>query len=155
MVRGFTLIEVLIVIAIIGLLASVVLVGLGSFRTRGRDTRRIADLRATQNALELYYTKTNEYPNDNAWTALEQALQNAKIGVSKLSHDPLVGKSGQDDYRYDVSGDRQSYILRAQLEDATNPALNDDFDGFPGVGAIDGLDLPCDEGSKPYYCVQF
>jgi prepilin-type N-terminal cleavage/methylation domain-containing protein len=52
--KGFTLIEVLTVVAIIGLLASIVLVGLGSFRTRGRDTRRIADLRSTQNALELY-----------------------------------------------------------------------------------------------------
>lgn len=157
--KGFTLIEVLIVIAIIGLLASVVLVGLGSFRSRGRDTRRIADLRATQNALELYYTKTNEYPDDsgagsNSWDALEQTLQGAKIGVSKLSHDPLAGKAGQEDYRYDASRDHQSYILRAQLEDGSNPALNDDFDGF-GAGGVDGLDLPCDEGSKPYYCVQF
>ncbi len=159
--KGFTLIEVLTVIAIVGLLASVVLVGLGSFRTRGRDTRRIADLRATQNALELYYTKTGQYPDDsgigaNSWNAVERTLQDARVGVSKLSHDPLNGKTGQDDYGYDVSRDRQSYVLRAQLEDATNPALNDDFDGFVGAGAIDGIDLPCGESAaKAYYCVQF
>ncbi|MBI2604251.1 MAG: prepilin-type N-terminal cleavage/methylation domain-containing protein, partial [Candidatus Harrisonbacteria bacterium] len=79
---GFTLIEVLIVVAIIGLLASIVLVGLGSFRARGRDARRVADLRQTQNALELFYTKSNAYPNVNSWSALEQALIAATIGVS-------------------------------------------------------------------------
>lgn len=60
--KGFTLIELLIVVAIIGLLASAVLVGLGGFRARGRDARRIADLRETRKALELYYIKNNKYP---------------------------------------------------------------------------------------------
>ncbi len=159
-VCGFTLIEVLMVVGIIALLASVVLVGLGPFRTRGRDTRRIADLRSTQNGLELYYTKFAQYPDDggagpDAWTALERTLQESKIGVSKLSHDPLVGKSGQDDYGYDVSRDRQSYVLRAQLEDASNPVLNDDFDGFVGAGAIDGITMSCADVPRAYYCVQF
>ena len=43
--RGFTLMELLIVVAIIGLLASMILVGLSSFRTRGRDARRIFDVK--------------------------------------------------------------------------------------------------------------
>ena len=83
--QGFTLIELLIVVAIIGLLASVVLVGLGGFRARGRDARRIADLRETQNALELYYTKNNKYPSISGidtWESLKTSLIGAGIGAA-------------------------------------------------------------------------
>ena len=60
-----------------GLLSSVVLVGLGSFRTRGRDARRIADLREVQNALELYNLKNQQYPEETDWLKLETALIDA------------------------------------------------------------------------------
>lgn len=153
--RGFTLIEVLTVVAIIGLLASVILVGLGSFRARARDSRRIADLRSTQNALELYYTKFSQYPPDGNWSALETEITGSSIGVTKIAQDPLISKAGYDQYGYDVSSDRQSYVLRAQLEDQNNPALKDSFHGFTGP-AISGITIDCSVTAlKPYYCVQF
>jgi len=142
---GFTLIELLIVVAIIGLLASVVLVGLGGFRARGRDARRIADLRETQNALELYYTKNNAYPAatvGDSWGGLKTTLIGAGIGVTTISNDPL-GTSRS--YQYGVSSDFQNYVERATLEDSNNPALTDDVDGT--VYTID-----CND---PNYCVQF
>jgi len=145
MKKGFTLIELLIVVAIIGLLASVVLVGLGGFRARGRDARRIADLRETQNALELYYTKNNAYPAatvGDSWGGLKTALVGAGIGVTTISNDPL-GSSRS--YQYGVSTDFQNYVERANLEDSNNPALSDDVDGT--VYTIDCTD--------PNYCVQF
>ena len=153
--RAFTLIEVLTVVAIIGLLASIILVGLGSFRARARDARRIADLRSTQNALELYYTKFTMYPPDGDWSAVQNEVINAAIGVNKLAQDPLTGRSGYDQYGYDVSSDRQSYVLRAQLEDTNNPALAESFHGFTGAG-ISGITIDCSNtATKPYYCVQF
>ncbi len=143
---GFTLIEVLIVVAIIGLLASIVLVGLGSFRARGRDARRVADLRQTQNALELFYTKNNAYPVVNSWSALETALVGASIGVSKISDDPLGASRSYVYAPGPVQGPGpQSYMLRSQLEDPANPVLNDDVDG-----TVFGQDC-----SDPFYCVQF
>lgn len=60
--RGFTLIEVLVVVAIIGLLSSVVIVGLGGARSKARDARRIADIQQIQNALELAYSPATGYP---------------------------------------------------------------------------------------------
>lgn len=51
---GFTLIELLVVIAIIGLLSTIAVVALNSARVKGRDAKRIADVRQMQTALALY-----------------------------------------------------------------------------------------------------
>lgn len=53
--EGFTLVELLVVIAIIGMLASVVLVSLGPARERGRDTKRMTDIRQISTAMELCF----------------------------------------------------------------------------------------------------
>lgn len=60
--RGFTLIELLVVIAIIGILASIVLASVQTVRMKGRDAKRIADMRNIRNALEMYYGDNNRYP---------------------------------------------------------------------------------------------
>lgn len=59
---GFTLIELLTVISIIGLLASVILVNVGDARKKARDARRLADIRQTITALNLYYDQYGDYP---------------------------------------------------------------------------------------------
>jgi len=139
--KGFTLIEILIVVAIIGLLSSIILVGLGSFRARGRDARRVADLRETQNALELYYAKNGSYPGSAAWSALSGTLTGAGIGVTAIPKDPLSGQN----YWYGSNG--QSYVLAAQLEnnDTNTPPLSDDIDG-----SVFGINC-----GDPVYCIQF
>lgn len=52
--RGFTILELLIVVAIIGILAAVTMVLLNSTRAHGRDSRRLEDLRSIENGLHLY-----------------------------------------------------------------------------------------------------
>lgn len=61
--QGFTLIELMVVVFIIGLLASIVTVSVSAARSRGRDTRRFADLDAVKTGLESYANEHNgRYP---------------------------------------------------------------------------------------------
>lgn len=61
--RGFTLIEILVVIAIIGVLIGVLLVALEGVRKTARDTKRKADLEQIRSALEMYRADAGSYPD--------------------------------------------------------------------------------------------
>ena len=148
--RGFTLIELLVVIAIIGMLSSIILVSLGAARKKGRDTRRISDLKQMQLALEMYYdANNNTYPN-----ALSSI---AGVYIGSVPTDPSGTPSSPISYDYDnltaANGSCTSstsvlcpnYVLGGTLEDTGNTVLTNDVDGSPG-GTVNCVD--------PKYCVQ-
>lgn len=113
--KGFTLIELLVVIAIIGVLATIVLVSLSSARQKGRDAKRIADVKQLQLALELYYDASSTYP---------AALANlAPDYIPSEPKDPSTGAS----YKYCIDANSK-YHLGAELEDASHNALSTDQD---------------------------
>ncbi|MEI7451980.1 MAG: LamG-like jellyroll fold domain-containing protein [Candidatus Falkowbacteria bacterium] len=60
---AFTLIELLVVIAIIGILATIAVVALQNARAKARDARRVADVKQTQTALELFFNDQQRYPS--------------------------------------------------------------------------------------------
>lgn len=60
--KGFTLLELLVVISIIGLLATSAFAALNSARAKARDAVRLANLEQLQLALELYFDQNNKYP---------------------------------------------------------------------------------------------
>lgn len=154
--KGFTLIEMLIVVAIIGILSSLILVGLASFRSRGRDARRVADVKQVQNALEVYYTKNLKYPAvtggsaEDRWEELTTTVTGGGIGISQLPIDPL---SPSQDYDYKECNNQQGYIIAVILEDTTNTVLANDIDGTSS-GSCNFGGINCDD-STGTYCVMF
>ncbi len=90
--RGFTLIELLVVIAIIGILSSVVLASLNSARMKGRDARRISDIKQLQLALELYQDANQTYPTAaEAFPAIaSSSVLVTNNYISSLPQDPTL-----------------------------------------------------------------
>lgn len=65
--QGFSLFELLIVIAIMGILISVAVVSYSTIQKKSRDSRRKSDMKSIQNAFEQYYAESNSsYLSDEA-----------------------------------------------------------------------------------------
>lgn len=63
--EGFTLVELLVVMSILGILVTLVAGGFRTAQLRGRDAQRKSDLKELANALELFYADYGLYPPDS------------------------------------------------------------------------------------------
>lgn len=106
-VRGFTLIEILIVVAIISILALIVLGSLGGAREKGRDARRNADIEQYELAIELYFERHDAYPSCSSWqdfSCLQDILES-----EGLFSDPPQGPTFDPDQASDISTPDSGY----------------------------------------------
>jgi type II secretion system protein G len=62
---GFTIVELLIVIVVIGVLATLVINSFSGAQVKARDADRINDVAAIKKALERYYSENGTYPNSD------------------------------------------------------------------------------------------
>ena len=166
--KGFTLIELLVVIAIIGLLASIILASLNTAQQKGRDARRISDLKEIQLALELYYDANSTYPIQGS--ALSATPTGANIPsalvptyISQMPTDPSQPASGASPYYYQyeslqtdgvtacTTGSCPDYAVVAHLEANWNTS------SWGTTSTTGGFNTLCPSSSPagaPYpYCV--
>ena len=82
--RGFTLVEMMVVIVIIGLLATIVIINVMPAADRAAVTKARADISTLEQAVELYRLENARYP------ASEEGLQALVSGnhIRRLPNDP-------------------------------------------------------------------
>jgi len=118
--KAFTIVELLIVIAIIGILATIAAVGFSRYQAEARDAQRASKTTAIAESLEKYYDKNGEYPSCTAMTSDAatvsgstlvginiDALTTPKAAASdtnSIECTDLTGASGESDH-YAYIGD--------------------------------------------------
>lgn len=112
--KGFTLIELVVVIAIIGILAALISGNFINSLKRGRDSQRKADLEHIQKALELYYEDKLAYPATLTFGSVLDDPVSGKKYMLTIPTDPKTSNF----YRYCVNdlNNPQQYQLYARLE---------------------------------------
>ena len=123
--KGFTLIELVIVMAIIATLTALATFNFSQARVRARDIQRKNELKAIQNALELY--KNDKMPQEYPATADFTQSDTTNVLVTggymgKLPVDPKEKATDNSwmDYTYNRT-DTLTYTLQACLENTSDP----------------------------------
>jgi len=139
------LIELLVVVAIIGLLASIVTVSLTSARAKGRDARRIADIKTIEVSLRMYYTDNGMYPKNiygSGASAPDSGLaptylprvptdpnqSGACTGAEAACYKYISFKSGTGSSVCNAGMPPVTYHIGAPIEDTVNTYLAQDLD---------------------------
>jgi prepilin-type N-terminal cleavage/methylation domain-containing protein len=128
--KGFTLLELLIVISIIGILVTVAAASYSSAQKKARNSRRMSDMQAIQNAAEQYYSdNVSQYP------------ANETFGTTYLPAGwPSDPKPSTYVYTYTPGGTPPTtYVACAQMEGAVGNSSD-----TSGTVATNGA----------YYCVR-
>lgn len=135
---AFTLIELLIVIAIIGVLATLIVANFNAARERARDATRKSDLRNIQTALRVYYNDYGRNPcstnafqirgcsvhasctsvNACTWGGEFAIASTGQVYMSTLPNDP---QTPDRSYHYELdAADPEVYTIKACLENAND-----------------------------------
>jgi len=125
---AFSLIELLVVIAIIGILVSVATVSYTTIQKRSRDSRRMTDMKAVQNAFEQYYGDNTMYP---ASCSLSPTYLPLGIPIDPKNSTPYI-------YGTDAVCSSTGYCYCARLE----------------MGGGNATNATCTFGSGSFYCVK-
>lgn len=147
--RGFTFIELLVVVALMGMLTTIAVVAYIGVSQQSRDSRRKRDLAAIQTALEIYKSTAGSYPNHTtcSGSATWPGCTNPWIAgltdeyISQLPVDPKTDAAGQfianqeDTYDYNyVRVGPTEYRLITRLENENDAAVNGSSYGYSGDG---------------------
>jgi prepilin-type N-terminal cleavage/methylation domain-containing protein len=140
-IRGFTLIEILVAIGIIGIIFATIILTTNGLNRRGRDTRRVQDLRQIQSAIQNFYADNHYYPDTSFNTTFLTTGNSFTVGtrtyLEPTPQDPNIATTTPYCYQPYVTRNTTSacsnavnsttkceyYQLCAELEDPDSTAV--------------------------------
>jgi prepilin-type N-terminal cleavage/methylation domain-containing protein len=114
--KGFTLVELLVVISIIGILSVVSLASFMRVQIKARDAQRKSDLDAVSKALMMYYNDYGTFPDTFDFDNIDVGFTgaNEQVYMRVTPEDPK--KDVWKGYIYRISLNKTSFNLFADLE---------------------------------------
>jgi general secretion pathway protein G len=80
--RAFTLVEIMVVVVILGILATIVTVSVTDYLVKGKHNATRAEIAQIGNALQLFYSEFDRYPdNDEGLTLLQKSSTSHPHGI--------------------------------------------------------------------------
>jgi prepilin-type N-terminal cleavage/methylation domain-containing protein len=109
--QGFTIVELLIVIVVIGILALLVITTYSGIQAKARNSKRQTDIQSVQTQLEAFFSQNGYYPsltdlNSSAWlgTNMKSLDQNALIDPSNPTQSKtFLSAPAAKSYSYQVT----------------------------------------------------
>lgn len=122
---GFTIVELLIVIVVIGILVALVVTTFSGIQRKARNTERESDVKAIHSQLEAYFNEAGAYPalgsdsvdgiNNSGWRSTHmKSLDPEALRAPGGSSQALCGEAATNCYAYTTDG--ATYTLTANLE---------------------------------------
>ena len=109
MKKGFTFIEILVVVTIIGLLTTVATVSYRSANRKARDNKRKSDIEQVRAALEMYRADNSQYPS-GPWSGMIASIE------SYLNEGPQDPRPSDFSYFYNRGATKTEYHICAHFE---------------------------------------
>ena len=137
--QGFTIVELLIVIVVIGILAALVITTFTGIQKKARDTERQTDVQALHGQLEAYYAQNGRYPtlanvNDSAWRGTnmkgldQEALKDPKNSATDGTQYNLASAAAANVYSYAVTNAAGTACDNATGNECTQYTLSSDLE---------------------------
>lgn len=130
---GFTLIEILVVISIIGVLSAILLPNLVGMRERARDATAKGTLTQLKSALRLFYNDYQYFPANSAGNAIQGCGTAASPGTTACTTTFATTSTGATtymqelpaSYHYTQTSSGDAYVLYTLLENASDGDIAD------------------------------
>ncbi len=153
MTKGFTLIEILVVIIIIAILATLSGASLISARAKAIDIKRLADVKQMQHALDAFAQDNGgEYPTDGTEFNPGGSLVSRNghtVYLSTIPHNPTPFVSGcAEDYVYHQGSNGKSYTLTYCLANKVSDLSAGLCTAMPGVICVQNITCSCSDITK-------